>query len=153
MRLADLLDVQRVAVSLEASDKEGVLWALARLFCHAGSELSVEAIYRVFAEREGLASTGVGSGVAIPHGRLAGLESMKAAIAIHRRGVPFDAVDDQAAQIFVAVLAPERRPSEHLKALARISRLLRDEQVRQRLMDVTEPREVIDLVASEDDRH
>lgn len=126
---------------------------MARLFCETHSSLGVESIYRVFAEREALASTGVGSGVAIPHGRLAGLDRMEAALAIHTRGVPFDAVDGRPAHIFVAVLAPERRPSEHLKALARISRLLRDEQVRQRLLDVTAAPEAVSLIEAEDDRH
>lgn len=148
MRLAELLDSGRISTSLQGSDKNEVLRELADLFSHDG--LDTEHVYRVLSEREGLASTGVGSGVAIPHGRLRGLEDMRAAMGIHRGGVAFDAVDGQPVHIFVAVLAPDRRPSEHLKALARISRLLRHDTVRQQLQKVEEADQVLSLIDAED---
>lgn len=149
MRLADLLQVDRINTSLQASDKDGVLRALAKLF-GANEDLDVEEVFRVFADREALASTGVGGGVAIPHGRLAGVPKLQAALGVHKSGVAFDAVDGRPAHIFVAVLAPERQPSEHLKALARISRLLRDEEVRQALLEVDGPQAAYDLVVGRD---
>lgn len=148
MRLAELLDTGRVSTSLKGSDKNGVLRELAELFSADG--LDADHVYRVLSEREALASTGVGSGVAIPHGRLRGLEEMRAAMGIHHEGVAFDAVDGQPVHIFVAVLAPDRRPSEHLKALARISRLLRRDTVRRQLQRVDEPGQVLTLVDTED---
>ncbi|MFW5876337.1 MAG: PTS sugar transporter subunit IIA [Myxococcota bacterium] len=149
MRFADLLDVDRVTTSLQASDKDGVLRALAKLFS-ATSELDEDEVFRVFAEREALASTGVGSGVAIPHGRIAGLERLQAALGVHPTGVSFDSVDGRPVHIFVAVLAPERQPSEHLKALARISRLLRDERVREALRNAADPQSAYDVVTLDD---
>jgi PTS system nitrogen regulatory IIA component len=148
MRLADLLHVERVSPSLEAGDKGGVLRELAALFHAAQADLDVASVHDVLARREALASTGVGSGVAIPHGRVAGLEQMQAAMGIHHQGVAFDAVDGRPAHIFVAVLAPERRPSDHLKALARISRLLRDEDVRRELLEASSAEAILELVAA-----
>jgi nitrogen PTS system EIIA component len=151
MRLADLLHPDRVTVSLQASDKDGVLRALAQLFCTTDGDLVAEDVFRVLADREALASTGVGSGVAIPHGRIAGVASLRAALGVHRTGVAFDAVDGRPAHIFVAVLAPERQPSEHLKALARISRLLRNEGVRQRLLEAPDAQAAFDRILRADE--
>jgi nitrogen PTS system EIIA component len=150
MQLAEILHVGRVTVSLQASDKDGVLRALAKLFAATTEALDADEVFRVLADREALASTGVGSGVAIPHGRIGGVEQLQAALAVHRGGVAFDAVDGRPAHIFVAVLAPERQPSEHLKALARISRLLRDERVRQGLLEAEDAEAALDLVVTAD---
>ncbi len=148
MRLAEILDVDRVTTSLVAADKSEVLRALAGMF--RGQD--PEQVYRVFQDREALASTGVGSGVAIPHGRLPAVERLAAALAVSRAGVDFDAVDGRPAHIFVAVLAPERHTGEHLKALARISRLLRDESVRARLLGSGEPEQALAVVLEEEQR-
>ena len=86
--------------------------------------------------RESLASTGVGSGVAIPHGRVPGIDGIQAALGIHREGIPFDAVDGERVHVFVAILAPEDKPSQHLKALAEVSRVLRRRDVREKLLSV-----------------
>jgi nitrogen PTS system EIIA component len=150
MQLAEILHVGRVTVSLQASDKDGVLRALANLFAATSEALDADEVFRVLADREALASTGVGSGVAIPHGRIGGVEQLQAALAVHPGGVAFDAVDGRPAHIFVAVLAPERQPSEHLKALARISRLLRDERVRQGLLEAVDAEAALDLVVTAD---
>jgi PTS system nitrogen regulatory IIA component len=153
MRLADLLHADRVTTSLQGRDKHEVLRELSALFVATTEGLQQDAVYEVLMQREALASTGVGSGVAIPHGRVAGLAEMEAAMGVHRSGVDFESVDGQPVHIFVAVLAPERRPSEHLKALARISRLLRDEQVRGRLVEAPDPTTVLSLVTEEEERH
>jgi len=130
MRIADVLSPERMTVSLEATDKPSALRAIARLF----PQRDPAEVYRVFAEREALASTGVGSGVAIPHGRLVDVDRLEAAFAVHRTGVPFEAVDEQPARLFIALLAPVHQAGEHLKALARFSRLLRQESIREALL-------------------
>ncbi len=152
MRLADILSSQRVTVRLAAPDKHGALEALARLFVDDDTRLSTASITRVFEEREALASTGVGSGVAIPHGRLAEVGSLVAAVGICRDGVDFDAIDGQPAHILVAVLGPERQTGDHLKALARFSRLLRDERVRSRLLAAEDDTAALDVLLAEDGR-
>jgi PTS system nitrogen regulatory IIA component len=108
--------------------------------------LDVAAVHRVLAERESLASTGVGSGVAIPHGRLPGLSSIQAALGICQQGVSFDAIDGRPVHIFVAILAPEQQSSQHLKVLARVSRVLRDAPTRARLLEARTAEEAISIV-------
>jgi nitrogen PTS system EIIA component len=150
VRLADILTVERVTVQLHAADKASALRALAQLFVDGDPSLSVEAIARVFEEREALASTGVGSGVAIPHGRMAGLDRLRAAIGISRSGVEFDAIDGRPAHILVAVLGPEKQTGDHLKALARFSRVLRDEDVRARLLEAESDARALEILVTED---
>lgn len=148
MRIADVIGADRVTVSLQASDKESALRSLAGLF--RGQD--PQAVYSVFAEREQLASTGVGSGVAIPHGRLAEVDHLEAALAVHREGVPFDSVDGEPARLFVALLAPLHQAGDHLKALARFSRLLRDAEVRARLLASTTPDDALAVLVDADER-
>lgn len=143
MTFAELLGPERVSLALEATDKSSVLLALSALF---GDGVDTDQVYRSLMARESLASTGVGSGVAIPHGRVAGLDGIRAALGIHRAGVPFDAVDGEHVHVFVAILAPEDRPSQHLKALAEVSRLLRRRDVRERLLAATTVTEALAIL-------
>ncbi len=152
MRLADILNAQRVTVNLAAQDKHGALEALARLFVRDDARLSAASITKVFEEREALASTGVGSGVAIPHGRLPDVASLVAAVGICKPGVEFEAIDGRPAHILVAVLGPERQTGDHLKALARFSRLLRDERVRARLLEARDDADALEILLTEDSR-
>jgi PTS system nitrogen regulatory IIA component len=115
--------------------------------------LTEDEVLKVLQAREQLASTGVGSGVAIPHGRIAAAEKMLGALAISREGVAFESIDGEPARIFMAVLAPEKHTGDHLKALARISRLLRDSAVRQRLLAAQTAEEALQIVVEEDERH
>lgn len=128
MRLAEILHVERTTTTLPANDKDGVLKALAELF----PGLPEEAVLEGFREREALATTGVGSGVAVPHARLASVDRTIGALAISREGVDFDSIDGQPAHVFVAIVAPER--GDLVKVLARIARLLRDADLRERLV-------------------
>jgi mannitol/fructose-specific phosphotransferase system IIA component (Ntr-type) len=149
MRLADVLDIRGVRTGLQAPDKDSMLRTLADLFVSADDLLDRDHVYSVIAERERVASTGVGSGVAIPHGRM-DIEGIRAVMAICPDGVPFDAVDGQPARIFLAVLAPEDHPAAQLKVLARISRVLKDEGVRRRLLDAPNGDAALAIVAEEE---
>ncbi len=156
MKLSEILSLERIDTHLTARDKPGVLRALSALMsrerepmrANGQSRASADAIARVLEEREALASTGVGDGVAIPHGRLAGLDHFVAALAIRREGVPFDAIDGRPASIFFAVVGPERASGEHLKCLARIGRVLRDDGVRMRLLEAELPADALAIVAA-----
>jgi PTS system nitrogen regulatory IIA component len=158
MRLSEILSLERIDTQLSAMDKPEVLRALSALIAREqaqsagngsnGSVTNVEAVARVLGEREALASTGVGDGVAIPHGRLPGLDHFVAALAIRREGVPFDAIDGRPASIFFAVVGPERASGEHLKCLARIGRVLRDDGVRMRLLQAEKPSEALAIVVA-----
>ncbi|MGB0679735.1 MAG: PTS sugar transporter subunit IIA, partial [Polyangiales bacterium] len=134
MRLLDFLPDNRIDPCLQVDSKDAALGALAHLL--AGPEEgppNAARIAAVLRDREALATTGVGSGVAIPHGRVEGLPAMRAALAIHPAGIDFAAVDGRPVSIFFALIVPARGMEVHLQALAHISRLLRSERVRQAL--------------------
>lgn len=152
MRLADYLSVDAIETDFVATDKESTLRGLARLLSVGDGCLDEERVFQVFSDREQLATTGVGSGVAIPHGRLP-TDRVRMVMAISRRGVPFDTVDGEPAHIFMAVVAPEQHPASQLRLLARISRVLRDDGVRQRLLGAPDRESALRIVVEEEARH
>jgi PTS system nitrogen regulatory IIA component len=150
MRLTDILIPARVTTTLVAATKEQALGALAHLFVTGDDELPFETVLEVLTERERLASTGVGSGVAIPHGRVGTMERLRAALAICPTGIPFEAVDGAPVRIIVGVLAPVHHTGDHLRVLARVSRLLRNASVREDLLRAASPEEAFAIIASAD---
>lgn len=150
MRLTDILSEERVTTQLTAVSKDEALRALSQLFTLADSGLDEAAVYDVLSERERLASTGIGSGVAIPHGRIGALDRLRAAVAISPSGIPFDAIDGGPVRIVVGVLAPQHHTGDHLRVLARVSRLLRSREVRESLLAAQTPREAFDIIARAD---
>ncbi len=149
MRVMDLVAADRIDPALHARDKRAALAALGGLLARGVSSVPAEDIARVLEEREALASTGVGDEVAIPHGRIAGLDRVIAALALSPEGIEFDAIDRKPVRIFVAILAPEKSASEHLRALARFSRLLRDARTRERLLTERDPAAVLAILEAE----
>lgn len=151
MHLREILAVPRVHVSLSVPDKEAALSAMARLLCEGdGGASDPTTLTRVLQERENLGSTGVGSGVAIPHGRVAGLDHFVGALAISHTGIPFESIDGAPVDVLFALVGPERAAGEHLKCLARIGRLLRDPVVRRTLRDSSDPEAAFALVIAAD---
>lgn len=150
MRLSDILTEERVTVSLRADEKSAVLDALAGLLASGANGLSVAAIAKVLKDREQLASTGVGDEVAIPHGRVPGLQRVVAAVALCADGLAFDAIDGRPVKILVAILAPDRAPGDQLRALAKVSRLLRDRRVRERILATRSAAELLGVFQDEE---
>lgn len=132
--LAHLLHPERVRIGLTLPDKEAALRAVASLLTMPEGLVNEEALYDVLGERERLASTGIGSGVAIPHGRYDGIEELRAAVAICPLGVDFEAVDRLPVKILVGIVGPKSMPQKHLAALAGVSRVLRSAEKRQALL-------------------
>lgn len=149
MRLSDLLAADRIQPSLVVSSKAAALDALAALLVRGAEGARVEDVARVLRERETLASTGVGDEVAIPHGKLPGLKQIVTAIALVPGGVDFEAIDGKPVKILVAILAPQGSASDHLRALARCSKLLRDARVRDELMHAGTAARVLEIVQRE----
>ena len=146
MRITDVLDTEAVIPSLEARDKAAVLEEIvARVSRHDGFEDS-QRVLEVIHARERICSTAIGEGVAIPHGKLPGLERVFVAFARSTEGVDFDAQDGTPTHLFFLLVAPEGSTSEHLSALARVSRLVKDAALRERLMRVETPEEVVSLI-------
>jgi PTS system nitrogen regulatory IIA component len=132
MDMDALLAPERVIPDLKATSKKQVLQEIARIAAPAVG-LHERAVFEVLLERERLGSTGVGNGVAIPHGKLAGLKRLYGFFARLSAPVDFEAVDDQPVDLVFLLLAPETAGADHLKALARISRLLRDRETCEKL--------------------
>jgi len=152
MRLEDVLHPDDVTTDLPAGDKDATLRGLARLFCRNDGLLNEDTVYRAFADRERVASTGIGSGVAMPHGRLH-MERPRMALAICREGLPFDSLDGQPARILVALLTPYESPGHQIKVLARVSRVLKDGTVRDRLLHAESRTDALRILVEEDLRH
>ena len=128
MEIADLITPESVILGLRATSKKQVLQALSQRAASL-TGLHERAIFDVLLEREKLGTTGVGAGVAIPHGRLGGLDALVGVFAILEKPIDFEAIDERSVDLIFMLLAPEAAGADHLKALARISRLLRDEAI------------------------
>src|ERR1700687_5981519 len=124
MEIADLLVPRGVIAQLRVSNKKGALQDIARRAA-AMTGVAERRIYDVLAERERLGSTGIGRGIAIPHGKLAELSRLYGLFARLDRPIPFDAIDDQPVDLVFVLLAPAEAGAEHLRALAPVSRLVR----------------------------
>ncbi len=128
MEISDLLSAEGVIPSLKVSGKKQALQELAAKAAQL-TDLPERAIFDILLERERLGTTGIGGGIAIPHGKLPTLDRLYGIFARLDSPVDFDAIDDQPVDLFFLLLAPESAGADHLKALARVSRLLRDKMV------------------------
>jgi PTS system nitrogen regulatory IIA component len=144
--MADTVKPDTVLAGLRLTSKKQVLQELARRASQITGE-SERTILDVLLERERLGSTGVGRGIAIPHGRLPSLDRVYGVFARLDRAVDFDAVDDQPVDLVYLLLAPENAGADHLKALAKVSRLLRNESVCAKLRGCETPDAILALVA------
>ena len=102
-------------------------------------------------ERERLGSTGIGGGIGIPHGKLKALDQLVLGFGLSRRGADFESMDNRPTYIFFLLLTPESSAGLHLKLLARISRLLKNEDFKSQLMQASRPEEIIDIIREKDD--
>jgi PTS system nitrogen regulatory IIA component len=130
--MIDLLTPKSIIPNLRANSKKQALQELAR----RAAELTGQherAVFDVLLERERLGTTGVGHGIAIPHGKLPSLDKVHGLFARLERPIDFDAIDEQPVDLIFVLLAPEQAGADHLKALARVSRLLRDAQTCEKL--------------------
>jgi PTS system nitrogen regulatory IIA component len=132
MEIADLITPRGVVPQLRVTNKKQALQELAKRAA-ALTGIQERAIYDVLIERERLGSTGIGMGIGIPHGKLSGLDTVCGIFARLDRPIPFEAIDDQPVDLIFLLLAPEGAGADHLKALARVSRLLRDRTVCEKL--------------------
>ena len=138
MQVADLLTPESVIPALRATSKKQALQELAGRAARV-TGLPERAIFDTLLERERLGTTGVGHGIAIPHGKLAGLDRLYGLFARLEQPVDFDAIDDVPVDLIFVLLAPESAGADHLKALARVSRLLRDKAMCEKLRGTDNP--------------
>src|SRR5882762_7349133 len=150
LKVLDFLDPSAIVVDLTATTKKGVLEELVELLAKQGKVKDTRATVEILLEREKLGSTGIGQGIAIPHAKTEQTEQVTAAFGLSRRGINFDSLDGEPVFIFFLLVAPPNAAGLHLKALARISRLLKDKFFRQSLRDVKDAAEVLKIIRDED---
>ncbi len=152
VKIAELLDPAAIVAELQGGSKNEVLAELTDALLTANPALNRAEVLRVLQERERLGSTGIGDGVAIPHGKLRNLDSQLIAFGLSEKGVEFDAMDGKPARLFFLLIAPEDAAGAHLKTLARISKLLKGSQVRERLRGARDRQQIYQIIAEEEEK-
>ncbi len=153
MKIVDLIRREMLLPALKSTSKTSIIKELAA--CVAGNHPAVDEqrLVKVLIDREELASTAIGEGVAIPHGKLGTLTEIVACVARARRGVDFDSMDGQPTYLFFVLVAPENSTGSHLKALARISRVFKDGDFRARLLAADDADSMYEVIAEEDSKY
>lgn len=154
MRIMDFLKRRAVTVDLKSTDKEEAVKELADLIIKTGEVKSrdKESLVKTLLDRELLGSTGIGQGIGIPHGKSPKIKNLIGAVAISKKGVNFDSLDGELVYIFFLLLAPQESAGPHLKALARISRLLKDKYFQDMLKSARTEKELINFIVKEDQK-
>jgi len=152
VKITDFLTVQSVIPDLAGREKGAVLREMADWLVSNHKSLDKNRVLQVLLERERISTTAIGEGVAIPHGKLAGVERVLGVFARSVEGVDFASLDGGRSHLFFLLIAPENAAADHLKALARVSRLLKDEAFRRRLMQGKTNQELYQIIATEDQK-
>ncbi len=150
MKMCDILTKDLIIPDLREQDKEKVLAELVNHLAVNVEGINPDELLGVLLEREKLGSTGIGDGVAIPHGKLKGIQKIIALFGKSSHGVEFDSMDGKPVYLFFLLIAPENSAGVHLKALARLSRLLKNNGFRQHLMDSSDAKSLYSIIAQED---
>jgi PTS system nitrogen regulatory IIA component len=150
MKVMDILARDAVILDLGVQTKREVLAEMANALAKVEPQIEADRLLEVLLEREALQSTGIGEGVAIPHGKMVGLDRLVASFARSHEGVDFEAIDGQRTHHFFLLVVPEHSGGQYLKALARISRFFRDPTFRQRLSEVESLEDLIHAIEEED---
>lgn len=153
MQITDMFKKEYIIEALKAKSKRAVLAELSEIFTRDHAGIQSEAMIEVLLEREKLGSTGIGDGIAIPHGKLKGLESLVISFGRSREGIDFDSIDGRPAHIFFLLMAPESSTGQHLKALAKISRMLKDPEFRNDLLSAKNADELYRKIADKDEAY
>lgn len=150
MNITDMFKKEFIIEELKSRTRRGVLTELSEIFSHANIGVDYDNMVEVLLEREKLGSTGIGGGIAIPHGKLAGLENLIVSFGRSRDGIDFDSMDGKPVHIFFLLMAPENSAGQHLKALARISRMLKDDSFKTDLIKATSVESLYGIIKEKD---
>ena len=154
MKISEFLNPKAVSADLKSSSKEEIIDELVGLLINSGSvdKKYKSKVIEVLMAREALGSTAIGQGIAIPHGKSDCTKKIVGCLGVSKKGINFDSLDGEPAYIFFLLLAPIDSAGPHLKALARISRLLKDKYVRENLKSVKDDKTMLKIVQQEDGR-
>jgi PTS system nitrogen regulatory IIA component len=153
MKIADYLNEAWVISDLKGTDKPSVLRELSDVLVKPCQAASVEELVQVLLDREKLGSTGIGEGIAIPHGRLRKLKRFYISFGRSLKGVDFDSIDREPTQLFFLVMAPENSAVDNLKLLSRIVTLLKEPSFKKRLMEARSSKELFQVISEEDEKY
>lgn len=153
MKILDILAPEAVIPALRATTKSDVLQEIATLLATLHPEIDRARLVQVLQDREALGSTAIGEGIAIPHGKLSGVPNVIAAFARSEPGLDFDSLDGKPTRLFFLLVAPEDSAGAHLKALARVSRLLKDKAFRDRLAAGGTAEQLFAIIKEEDEKY
>ncbi len=151
MKLTDILKETSIIPDMAATTKPAALEELAAVLVPGPEALDLASVVEVLMERERLGSTGIGDNVAIPHGKLANLSGLKVAFGRSLKGLDFESMDGKLTHLFFLLLAPVNSAGLHLKALAKISRLLMNAAFRESLMQAGNSQEIYQLLSAKDE--
>lgn len=152
MKITDFLDEASIIPDLRSISKKGILEELSNALVQGGKLPDRDKVVEVLLEREKLGSTGIGDGIAIPHGKMKEINGLVTSFGRSIQGVNFESIDNKPAHLFFLLIAPENSAGIHLKALARISRLLKDPSFRNRLMEAKDRHDLFGIITEEDEK-
>jgi PTS system nitrogen regulatory IIA component len=153
MKIVELIKRDMIVPALVAREKKAILEELAAHIAGRVTRIDHGTLVRVLVDREQLASTAIGEGVAIPHGKLSSVSEIVACLGRAPGGVDFDSMDGQPTFLFFVLVAPENSTGAHLKALARISRVFKDTEFRRRLLAAEDADAMYRVIAEEDSKY
>jgi PTS system nitrogen regulatory IIA component len=152
VKLADILRESCVVADIKGVTKREILFEMVETLKKAKLIDDIEPVVEIIMEREKLGSTGIGDGVAIPHGKMKKLNTILCVAGRSKEGVNFDAVDRRPVHIFFLVLAPEDSASMHLKVLSRISKVLRDQSFKKKILKLADAHDIYTNIIEADDK-
>ena len=150
MNIRELIKQSFIVSELKSKTKREVLLELSRSFAEDLPDVNTDAVVEILLDREKLGSTGIGDGIAIPHGKMKGLDRLVVSFGRSLEGVEFEALDGKPVNVFFLLLAPDNSAGNHLKALAKISRMLKDADFRKDLMAAESTQKLLSLIVEKD---
>jgi PTS system nitrogen regulatory IIA component len=151
MKMSEIIEEENIIPDLKARDKNSVLEELAEVVSNREPSIKKGDLVRVLIERERLGSTGIGDGVAIPHGKMNGIKHPLISFGRSNKGLDFDSMDGQTAYLFFLLVAPENSSSVHLQVLAKIAKILKNGTIRKNLMEARSKEEIYRTIVQTDE--
>ncbi|QEN03998.1 PTS sugar transporter subunit IIA [Thiospirochaeta perfilievii] len=145
MALVDLLNKKVIKVPLKSKNKSDVLLELTTILAKAGKFKDIKSVVKALVERENIGSTGLGSGIAIPHAKTELVDELTVAVGISPKGIEFNAIDGELSTIFFLILAPPDQSVQHVKTLSEIANIVKDYSFCESLLEAKKPNTVLDI--------
>ncbi len=150
MKISDILTEDLVVAGLKGGSKEEIIEAMVDLVATSPKVLDKEKVLTAIMEREGIMSTGVGNGFAIPHGKTDAVADIVAAFAVTEKDIDYDSLDEKPVRLVFLLVGKDNLVGPHIKLLSRISRLMNKEEFRKRLLTVASPKDILEMFRSEE---